>query len=375
MIRTYKNILTGLLLCSLIFLAVPGLSCPREAEEEKNITLTLRDENGNDVGVELNVIEKKSGGTIIVEKPDAKKPDRVKRDERKLTDLKKSRDGQKVTGNCSVFFVKLTVTFTINCESEPPTVRITAVDSDGKIRKDDTYTLTHEDQNRLIDWINGLNIQILQAASVPVTQPVAETITPVKGATETEISKEIKFRFNMPMDPGSVARAITIEPHVEYAIAWSEDNTVVTLIPVHGLEYGTTYAVTIGTGAMSAEGLHLEKPFQLVFTTEEELPPEEEVYVTGIFPENGATGVPVDSDIWFTFSVPMDPVSTEGALVIDPAIHYEASWSEDGRRLTLYLAELLQAGTTYKIYIGDEARSGAGTYLGAVYGIVFETGE
>lgn len=121
--------------------------------DPKKIKIKAKNKGGKEGEVEITIDEQKATGTI-----------KVGKDENELTGLSRSKDGKKVCGKADVPLnpVDATVTITINCDEEPPSIKIVATKAGAKL-KDDKFTFTHEEQDRLVDWIKKLTIPVLAA--------------------------------------------------------------------------------------------------------------------------------------------------------------------------------------------------------------------
>src|SRR5258708_31428812 len=80
-----------------------------------------------------------------------------------------------------------------------------------------------------------------------------------------EPTSAIKLIFDQPMERTSVEAAFSIDPKIDGAFAWSDDNIGSTLIftPAAPLKRGQEYKIAVGTGAKSKVGAALEPPYKL----------------------------------------------------------------------------------------------------------------
>ncbi|MEE9558150.1 MAG: hypothetical protein V3V94_01580 [Candidatus Brocadiales bacterium] len=114
----------------------------------KEIDVEVKDQEGNTHITHIEVNEEERKGKIGVGDL-----------ETTLTDLRRSEDGQKMVGKTKYSSIILKVTITIDCEDEPPDIEIVA--KKWPITKKYTYVFTHEEQDKLVEWIKGLDIPIL----------------------------------------------------------------------------------------------------------------------------------------------------------------------------------------------------------------------
>lgn len=91
-------------------------------------------------------------------------------------------------------------------------------------------------------------------------------------------------------------------------------------------------------------------------------------------PDSGTAGIPLDPTFSLAFSEPMEPRSTEQAVSTAPNLGFDRlRWR--GRVLTITLAESLQAGRTYTLFVGGTARDRHNNPMGVGSTIVFSTAD
>lgn len=98
--------------------------------------------------------------------------------------------------------------------------------------------------------------------------------------------------------------------------------------------------------------------------------------VTGTNPTNGQTGVPLNANLFLTFSESMDPASTESAVTINPvAGTLGFTWSTPTELMVTHSASLAPF-TNYTLNVSAVAHdiSDPGNALGSVLTITFTTG-
>lgn len=155
----------------------------------------------------------------------------------------------------------------------------------------------------------------------------------------------IAFNFSEPVDPTTITTNFTIgSTPAQIAVAdgqfaFSPDYQVVTYTPPSFLEdppryfsAGTTVGVTLSGDIFSTTRIPLGTPFSLFFTIETD-PPQ----VTQAVPANGATQVPADQEIRWTFNEPLLPstvnvanFTVSQAVVLAPAAGYPRT-TDNGR--------------------------------------------
>lgn len=82
---------------------------------------------------------------------------------------------------------------------------------------------------------------------VDVIAPTVLSISP-SGNVTADVTA-IVVAFSEPMNMTSTAAAFTIFPFANGSLTWNNDSTVLTFSPTQSLAAGTTYTVTVGTGA------------------------------------------------------------------------------------------------------------------------------
>jgi hypothetical protein len=79
------------------------------------------------------------------------------------------------------------------------------------------------------------------------------------------VTTTITVTFSEPMDKLSAQNAFSISPTMPGSFSWSGNTMIFT--PDSDLEYDTTYAVTVDTGAMDLAANHMNAPYSWQFTT------------------------------------------------------------------------------------------------------------
>jgi hypothetical protein len=187
------------------------------------------------------------------------------------------------------------------------------------------------------DWIgNGFSgsVNFTTALVQDVTAPFVSTISPSAavscGASPcAPVNSEIQIRFSELMDPTSLtAGAVTLTPTApagppvtgtfsfspDFACttpgsSGSCDFTLLTFKPSANLAVNTTYQVSIPDGNLADTSGNFD-PFTSSFTTSSSAAPDTtHGTISSVTPSNGATGVPLNTNVVVQLSKPVDPLT------------------------------------------------------------------
>ncbi|MHB1025062.1 MAG: Ig-like domain-containing protein [Desulfobacteria bacterium] len=163
------------------------------------------------------------------------------------------------------------------------------------------------------------------------TAPTVTSVVPLMNATGVAINTRITATFSEAMDPGTltgttftVRRGTTAVPG---AVTYSGLTAVFT--PTDNLAIDNTYTATVTTGARDTGGNALASNFVWTFTTGTAVDTTRPRVVATIN-DNGAIGVPLNTDVGATFSEAMDPATItlatftlyRGATAVPGAVTY-----------------------------------------------------
>lgn len=98
--------------------------------------------------------------------------------------------------------------------------------------------------------------------------------------------------------------------------------------------------------------------------------------VTGIYPENGASGIPVDADIVIVFSRPVDPLTVNTSNITIPGVTaFNASFASDDRIAILEIINPapLNYSTPYTVNISTSVTGADGSPLVSAFSSTFTT--
>ena len=194
------------------------------------------------------------------------------------------------------------------------------------------------------------------------TSPTVIGKTPT--GTNEPVTTKITVTFSEAMNNASVESAFSTFPGTNGNFSWS--GNVMTYTPDSNLAYGTTYIVTVGTGAKDIAGnsLNLAYNWPFITLTLDTTPPT----VSGNTPTG--TNEPINTKITVTFNETMNKSSAQSAFSISPYISGSFSWS--GNVMT-YTPANLAYNQMYNVTVGTDAMDQAGNNLSAPYEWNFTT--
>ena len=208
------------------------------------------------------------------------------------------------------------------------------------------------------------------AWSFATVQPAITSFTPGDNSVHVEPDDPVVIAFNQPMNRVSVEAGLALRAQggdaVTASLAWSEDDTVVTLTPAAPLALGTAYEVVAPAGLRGASGGATRSERSVRFTTTE--PPR----LVRTDPQDGETDASLYT-IRLYYNNPMDVDSFEGRISISGVDHEDIearaySWSPETVRLRVQL----QLSTAYTVRIAEGVRDRGGRPLPAA-GFSFTT--
>ncbi len=93
--------------------------------------------------------------------------------------------------------------------------------------------------------------------------------------------------------------------------------------------------------------------------------------IVATYPADGATDVPLDTNLTLTFGRPMDRASVESVMYIAPQVQLAFAWQ--GETLTVVPFVDWQPSTAYTLTVAGTAREASGAVLGEPFTLRFET--
>lgn len=201
------------------------------------------------------------------------------------------------------------------------------------------------------------------------TAPEVTATDPTGGATGVAQTDDIVVSFSEPMNESVTEAAFSASPDMNCDFSWNGSSTQLTCDPQTNLSPGTSYTVTIATGAASAEGETLEAAHDFSFTTAGTAGAP---FVVATSPADGDAVGP-NVNVVVTFSEEMNEGSVESAFNASPALTCTFSWNAASTRLTCDPDGGLASNESYAITIGGAAQAASGESLDGDFTLSFDT--
>jgi len=131
-------------------------------------------------------------------------------------------------------------------------------------------------------------------------------------STERGLADPVTMTFSTPMNAGSVARALTVEPAKPVDLSWDETGRVLTVTPRGRWAVETFTTVTVPAGVLAASGEPLARPGRAVFLTRGAT--SASIVPTGQL----GSRVSLDTTFLVSFSRPVDLETVPHAIRLDP---------------------------------------------------------
>ncbi|MEA2620783.1 MAG: alpha-2-macroglobulin [Chloroflexota bacterium] len=179
---------------------------------------------------------------------------------------------------------------------------------------------------------------------LPLTQAAFTTTFSInRGLTDP-----VSIRFNAPMDPASVAAAVTVEPATPVSLTWDATGTLLTVVPKDHWAVGAFHTVTVRAGALAMSGQPLTRPARVSFVTREAT--TDSAMATAVV----GGRVALTTNFVVTFARPVDPATVATGIRLDPPTlgTVEPGPSLDGVARYLFVPAVpLQPDTAYRLFV------------------------
>ena len=143
---------------------------------------------------------------------------------------------------------------------------------------------------------------------VPLTRAAFRTVV----ATNAGLGEPVAIEFTTPMNKGSVASAISVDPPTPVDLVWDAAGDTLTISPRAAWAPGVYHSVSVQAGALAATGQPLARPARAAFLTR---PPTTATIETT---EPAGTRVSVATGFAISFSGSIDPRTVRDAIRLDP---------------------------------------------------------
>ncbi|MCJ2556358.1 MAG: Ig-like domain-containing protein [Candidatus Thermoplasmatota archaeon] len=224
------------------------------------------------------------------------------------------------------------------------------------------------------DGAGWAGIDTMTVTVLDATPPTVIFTSPYDGATDQPLSTSVVIGFSEPMDTASVEAEITISSGaVITAYNWNLQDDIVTL-SLSNLAYSSMYVINVNATATDASGIPMTSAYFFNFMTTASAGPDiispEVIYS---YPEDWATGVPIDVILKVVFSEPMNTIMTESAITISGAAIQSYSWFSNNTLVEIITTAPFSYSTPYTLSVSVTAQDAAGNPLSAAYSAAFTT--
>jgi uncharacterized protein YkwD len=175
-------------------------------------------------------------------------------------------------------------------------------------------------------------------------------------ATNASVSAPVAIEFTTPMNQGSVAAAITVDPPTLVELAWDAAGDTLTISPATSWAPGVFHSVSVQAGALAQSGQPLARPARAAFLTR----PQLTARVKTTKPIGNR--VSVSTAFAVSFGGPVDAATVHAGIRLEPATPgtVEAVGMQDGPvNYSFVPSEPLKPDTAYKlVVVGVRDRDG-----------------
>lgn len=210
---------------------------------------------------------------------------------------------------------------------------------------------------------------VLPANSVGPLPPDLVETAPLPGS-ELPVDGEITFYFNQPMEKSSVEAALGGTPALNGTFRWADDATLV-FSPAQPWPQSTALNISLAATARSADGLVMEQPVELDYSTADYL------RLTQALPEMETDRVDPEAAIVAAFNQPVvalgpDSADLSAGFTLDPAAEGHGEWLNTSTYI-FYPAPALSGGQTYQVNVNPALESTDGSPLAETLSWSFTT--
>jgi hypothetical protein len=144
---------------------------------------------------------------------------------------------------------------------------------------------------------------------VPLTRAEFRTIV----ATGARVTEPVAIEFTTPMNKGSVASAVKVDPPTPVDLVWDSSATTLTISPRTTWTPGAFHTVSVQAGALAQSGQPLSRPARAAFLTRQP--------ITAAIASTQPVGnrASVETAFAVTFAGPVDPATATNGIRLEPA--------------------------------------------------------
>ncbi|HEX5147655.1 MAG TPA: Ig-like domain-containing protein [Candidatus Limnocylindrales bacterium] len=144
---------------------------------------------------------------------------------------------------------------------------------------------------------------------VPLTRAEFRTVV----ATGASVTEPVAIEFTTPMNKGSVASAVTVDPPTPVDLVWDTTGETLTISPRTTWTPGAFHTVSVQAGALAQSGQPLARPARAAFLTRQP--------VTAAIASTRPVGkrASVETSFAVTFAGPIDPATVADGIRLEPA--------------------------------------------------------
>jgi len=179
-------------------------------------------------------------------------------------------------------------------------------------------------------------------------KPLPEQIIYINPADNTKnvpLTFPVEIEFSFQMNQSSVENNFTIQPSVSGYFEWNNSAVQNKMIFHPSDQYATnqSYTIKLNRNAKTIYGDTLFFSVESNFTTED-------VKIVSTIPEDNATYISPQSEIFISFNSKMDRESVENKIVMSPSTKGDFRWL-DSKKVSFKPSEFLASNTEYEVLI------------------------
>lgn len=217
--------------------------------------------------------------------------------------------------------------------------------------------------------LDGSPLENRLSWSFTTTEPNILSIEPGDGSGNVNLDSEIRFTFNQPMDPDSIASEFTMldaeKDRVRGKFSWNEEATEFVFTPDNLLKRDRVYTIILGKEVSSKGGTQTGMEYQATLETVSEL------RVIGSDPANNGQK-DVYSSVAIEFNSPIKPKDAIKFITISPPVLDLEAFADEEER-TIWLGGFYEPDTAYTLTISPNLPDKWNGRLGQEYVLNFRT--